>query len=217
MHRWIWTKLLRVEPTGEHSRGILSTNVRVKTAKKDSLQLVWRDRAWTSIGNSVHHMLHLDDGKLTEATLYIYAITYPSIGLKELGKRLSSTRIVADLNELHTHRVGVVAVVLDARGGLDEHFGEFKLWWIVCCLLIRGQVGKGIERHFNVLGAPSVMTMRSRGLILPYASVFLAASSLSMWSLRIFLTLVPVGVLPTYQFRQSGGVTASEISSCRSE
>ena len=62
------TKLLRVESKREDSRGILSTNVGVKTAKKDSLQLVRRDRACTGIRNSVHHVLKLDDGKLTQAT-----------------------------------------------------------------------------------------------------------------------------------------------------
>lgn len=196
------TKLLRVESKREDSRGILSTNVGVKTAKKDSLQLVRRDRACTGIRNSVHHVLELDDGKLTEATLYIYAMTYSGIGLKELGKRLSSSRIVANLNELHTHTVGVVVVTFEACGGLNEHFREFKRCWIIYCLLIRGQAGKS---NFNVLGTPSVMTMRSRGLILPYASVPLAASSLSMWSFRILLTRVPVGVLPMYQFRQIYG------------
>jgi hypothetical protein len=32
------------------------------------------------------------------------------------------------------------------------------------------------------------------------------------WLLRIFLTLVPVGVLPTYKFCQFAGVTASEVN-----
>jgi hypothetical protein len=64
-------------------------------------------------------------------------MTYPSIGLKELWKRLSRSRIVANLNELHTHRVGVVMVALDAGSSVHEHLGEFELRWIVCCSLIR--------------------------------------------------------------------------------
>jgi hypothetical protein len=62
--------------------------------------------------------------------------------LNELWKRHSSGWIVADLDELHTHRVGVVVIVLDACGDLDEHLGEFEFWRIVCCSLIRGELGR---------------------------------------------------------------------------